>query len=73
MCGRKPSIAASMCPTDGSMRNSMGMFAGIVSRSVQRSSSKRSAASAPKLTCTTSVTGLRLLLVPAGAGNTRTR
>ena len=63
----------SKCRGDVSMRNSIGMLAGIVSRSMQRSSSKRRALSVPKLTCTMLMTGLRLLRLGAGAGTSRFR
>jgi hypothetical protein len=49
----------------------MGMLAGIASRSVHRSSSNRKALSVPRLMCTTLRTGRRLL-VPPGAGTSRT-
>ena len=51
---------------DVSMRNSRGMPAGTVSRSMQRSSSNRRSLSAPRLTCTMLMTGLRLFRLWSG-------
>ena len=66
------SITAWRCPGDGSMRNSIGMLAGSVSRSVDPPSVEvGKAPSVPKLMCTTLRTA-RGLLVPPRAGTSRT-